>query len=449
MVKTPHILLLLLSSILSHFAVAQSIEFSQNQYHFLFTFQNESFLILDDSVYCVSGEKEGFPKVNNFVMKEFKFVSNDSLGFLKNASSGVVYSFDGNEFKRLDNSFPFKSQYKSFSFIHENNLMDFGGYGLHTYKNIITYFNLNKKETELFKIKTPLPFIPSPRDRMVAQYSNGNLYVGTAHSYPNDREYPYNTSMLVNDFWKFSFSTDEWEKLGDGIFSLPNPYSPLHHYNGNTLIFSTRGIYEYDVQNNILIEYPKADLDVLRNLHMIVTLYDVTFNKALDGFFLVTNKHNRNAEVIFVKRENLLGTERVISPIYKVEEKSEAVLFGGIAGILTVIGVSIVMYRRKKKSLAQRLLMMTSILENELKSEDFKVLIKIASANPNYVNFTDLMDSFPNHLGYESKKKKLRLTLLFLEDYLEDKLKLKSPVFQTRQNLDDRREKQIRLNSNK
>jgi hypothetical protein len=449
MIKALHILLLLLSSIGSHFAVAQSIEFSQNQYHFLFTFQNESFLILDDSVYCVSGDKEGFPKVNDFVMKEFKFVSNDSLGFLKNASSGVVYSFDGNEFKRLDNSFPYKSQFISFSFIHENNLMDFGGYGLHTYKNIITYFNLNKKETELYKVNTPIPFIPIPRDRMVGQYSNGNLYIGTGHGYSYVSENPYDIDIVINDFWKFSFNTNEWEKLGEGMFSPSNPYSVMYDFNGNSLLLSTRGVHEYDIQNNILIDYPNADIDVLKTFHMSATLYDVTYNKMLDGFFMVINKQNRNAGVIFIKRTDFLGTKRVISPIYEANNTSNGVLYA-IIGMLVIITIlSILVYKRKKKTVADLILSMSDELQKELKSEDFKVLIKIASADPGFINYTELMDSFSNQLGYESKKKKLRLTLLFLEDYLEDKLKLESPVFKTRQNVEDKREKQVRLNSNK
>lgn len=442
-----HILLILSTSaiLLSHSGKGQLKEFSQSQYHFLFTFQNDSFLILDDSVYCVSREKDGFPQVNNFIMREYKFVANDSVGYLKNASSGVVYSFDGNEFKRLDNSFQFQSQFKSFSFIHEKNLMDFGGYGLHTFKNIITYFNLNKKETDLYRIKTPLSSIPQPRDRMLGQYSNGEIFIGAGYGYPYEIINPFDTIVLINDFWKFSFKTNEWVKLGDGNFTLPYPYSPLYYFNSNTLAVSGKGVYEFDIQNNILMKYPQADVDVLNTLNFTMYQYDITYNNALDGFFMVINKQDRKAGVIFVKREDFLGPERIVSEIYEKDEKSILVIFGIIMGITALLSFKFIFYVRKKKKLSQIILSLEKELEPELKNEDFKVLMKIALAQNEFVNYTDLMDAFPDYLGYESKKKKLRLTLITLEEYLTNKFKLKPPIFDIRKNIEDKREKQIRL----
>jgi len=420
-------------------------EFSQNQYHFLFSYKSDSYLTLDDSIYCVSGAKEGFPRVNDFAMKEFKFVANDSIGFLKNASSGVVYSFDGTDFIRLDNSFPFKSQYSSFSFIHDNKLMDFGGYGLFTFKNILTYFSLNKKETELYRVKTPISEMPSPRHIIIAQYVGGDLYMGAGLGYPLDKEYPFNEKVILNDYWKFSFNSEEWERLGEGVSGLPSLYSPLHQYNGNTLLISDVGLYEYDIQNNLLINYPKADTDILNTLNVNRTLIDITYNTTLEGFFMVINKQDRNAGVIFVKRDELLGTEKVITKIYEVKETFNAMLLLGSFGFLFFAVTAGIVYNRKKKPIANLLLSMEEELESELKKEDFIVLMKIASANPEYVNYTDLVDAYPDYLGYESKKKKLRLSLVFLEGYLEQKLKIKSPVFKIRKNIEDKREKQVKL----
>jgi hypothetical protein len=276
--------------------------------------------------------------------------------------------------------------------------MDFGGYGLHTYKNIINYFNLNKRETELFKGSTPIPLIPIPRDRMVAQYSNGNLYVGTGHGYSFERENPYGISVLINDFWKFSFNNNEWEKLGEGMFSPSNPYSVMYDFNGNSLLLSTRGVHVYDIQNNILIDYPNANIDMLRTLHMSVTLSDVTYNKMLDGFFMVINKQNRNAGVILIKKTDFLGTERVISKIYEVKNKPNGLIYAILGILFTIItGLSIFFFKRNKKTVADLILCMSDELQNELKSEDFKVLIKIASADPEFINYTELMDSFSNH----------------------------------------------------
>ena len=52
---------------------------------------------------------------------------------------------------------------------------------------------------------------------------------------------------------------------------------------------------------------------------------------------------------------------------------------------------------------------------------------------------------FPEYLGYESKKKKIRQSIITIEEYLNQKFKISTPVFTYRKNIEDRREKQIRI----
>lgn len=118
---------------------------------------------------------------------------------------------------------------------------------------------------------------------MLAQHSKGALFIGTGNGHSYDAENRYCNSFLIHDFWKFSFTTNEWEKLGDGIF------------------------------------------------------------------------------------------------------------------------------------------------------------------HPIILHYTELMDAYSDHLGCESKKKKIRMNLIFLVNYLEHKLKLNSPIFKTRKNNEDKREKQVKL----
>jgi hypothetical protein len=210
-------------------------------------------------------------------------------------------------------------------------------------------------------------------------------------------------------------------------------------------LISNTGLYEYDIPNNLLIKYPKADIDVLRAININRGLFDITYNKSLDGFYTVINKQDRNAEVIFVKREDLLGTEKEVSTIYELTNGDNDSLWIGLTSAFLIGVFAVAILSRKKKTLAGSIISMSSELESELKSEEFKVLMSIASADPDYVNYTALMDAFPDHLGYESKKKKLRMTLIYLEHYLEEKLKIKGPVFKIRKNIEDKREKQIKL----
>jgi hypothetical protein len=85
------------------------------------------------------------------------------------------------------------------------------------------------------------------------------------------------------------------------------------------------------------------------------------------------------------------------------------------------------------------------ILKIELKNEDFLVLKKIIDSHPHYINYSELLDLFPEYLGYESKKKKIRQSIINLEEHLSQKIKVKMPIFIYRKNIEDKREKQIKI----
>ena len=106
----------------------------------LFSFQENSFLISGDSIYTVSDDP-WTAKAHGLENLTYNFVSQGDLAYLVNSSNGVVYSFDEQVFKRLDQSAPFLSQFGHFPFIRSGKLFIFGGYGLFTHKNIITQFN--------------------------------------------------------------------------------------------------------------------------------------------------------------------------------------------------------------------------------------------------------------------------------------------------------------------
>ena len=79
----------------------------------LFSFQENSFLISGDSIYTVSDDPWTF-KAHGLENLTYNFVSHGDIAYLVNSSNGVVYSFEEQVFKRLDQSTPFLSQYGLF-----------------------------------------------------------------------------------------------------------------------------------------------------------------------------------------------------------------------------------------------------------------------------------------------------------------------------------------------
>ena len=79
----------------------------------LFSFQENSFLISGDSIYTVSDDPWTV-KAHGLENLTYNFVSHGDIAYLVNSSNGVVYSFEEQVFKRLDQSTPFLSQYGLF-----------------------------------------------------------------------------------------------------------------------------------------------------------------------------------------------------------------------------------------------------------------------------------------------------------------------------------------------
>lgn len=410
--------------------------------HFLFTYKKSTYLIENDTLHNVSYSQKGFPKLHSLPMKEFKFFETPSIGYLKNASSGIVFSFDGNQFKRVDHSFDFKNQFRSYTFFHHGFLMDFGGYGLHSFKNIITYYNFAKKETELYNQKTPISESPIARDRMLAQYSKGNLFIGQGHGIPSAIEQPYQNAGLISDYWKFSFQDNSWTKLGEGLTEVVYPYDVLYEFNNHALVISDKCVFEADIENNQLISYPNANFSIIKSLNKNNTLSTITFNPSEKGFYFVIDKSNDKSEVLFVKKVDFLGTKKVYSKLYSTNSNLSGVF---LFFVIILIVILVFYYYKSKKSSIHRIEQKINTIEKYLKQEDIVLLNLLISAYPKYINYSTLLDLYPHHLGYESKKKKIRQSIIEIEDCLIRIAKIEGPVFLFRKNIEDKREKQIRI----
>ena len=434
-------ILLFCSLLQISFALGQIKNPPKDDIHFLFTFKNDTYLLENGFIYNLTSPIKLKPKEHNLAMKEFNFVSNGVTGYLKNASSGIVYSFDGINFKRLDNSFDFKSQFRSFSFLHNNIIFDFGGYGLHSFKNILTYFNFAKKETELFNQVSSINESPISRDRMIAQYEENTLFIGPGHGINVDTENPYENASFINDYWKFSFQDKKWQKLGEGTINANYPYDVLYDFNKHSLLISDKGIYEINIKDNLLISYPDANIDIVKSLNKSNTLSSITYNKTKGGFYLIIDKSISSSEVLFVKKADFLGSKKTYNKLYN-QSKFNWIYFTffGITFLIFLIYIFI-----RKKTLIKIINSKMDVLKIELKNEDFMLLKKITDSHPDYINYSELLDLFPEYLGYESKKKKIRQSIINIEEYLSQKTKIKMPIFIYRKNIEDKREKQIRI----
>ena len=74
---------------------------------------------------------------------------NDKI-YLFQKSGGLVYKLFDSEIRRIDNSYEHRLQHKCLEFQHKNKIYRFGGYGFFDRSSILTYFNEENREWELF-----------------------------------------------------------------------------------------------------------------------------------------------------------------------------------------------------------------------------------------------------------------------------------------------------------
>jgi hypothetical protein len=408
---------------------------------FLFSFKDKSYLISGDSIYSSSKTNEWNGTKHHLEINNYVFFENNYDGYLMHNSGGIIYQFDGIKFDRIDDSYIFNSQYESFPFLYDNNIYNFGGYGLFTYKNIFTYFNLSKKETEIESIKTPLSKHPVGRKKMFSQLEGNELFIGPGLGYNPDIENSYKKSKFIEDYWKFDLIEKEWFKLGDGTPYFKNKtYHLVYHFKNKTLALTEYNIFEIDIKNNNITFYKNSNLDFIKSIKKDRGRYLITYNKSKKGFYAILDKGNAKDKLTFITTNALLGIPNIKEKLYKKDDNS-ILLFGTGGSILLIIFVFVFL----KKTNIQKIKLKRKKIREQLTNEEEQLLFIIEECYPNYIKFPDLMDVFDSHLSYENKKKKLRTALYQIEVKIGKTLKMKSKIFIERKNKEDLRIKEIKI----
>ena len=437
MYKLYFIIFLLIS--LKVFSQTKNPEIRANS--FLFSFKDKSYLISGDSIYCNSKTLEWKGTKHHLEINDYVFFENNSKGYLMHNSGGIIYHFDGIKFYRLDDSFIFNSQYESFPFLYDNSIYNFGGYGLFTFKNILTYFNLSKKETEILSIKTPLSKQPVGRKKMFTQLDGNELFIGPGLGYNPDIENGYKKSQFIEDYWKFDLIEKEWLKLGEGTSYLKNEiYHLVYHFKNKTLALTEDNIFEIDIKNNYISFYENSNIDFIKSIKKDRGRYLITYNKSKKGFYTILDKADAKDKLTFITSNDLLGTPNSNIELYNKQENS-ILLFGTGGLILLIIFIFVFL----KQTNIQKIKLKRMKIKELLSTEEEELLCLIEAHYPNYIKFPDLMDVFDPHLSYENKKKKLRTALYQIEEKIGKTLKLKSKIFIERKNKEDLRIKEIKI----
>ncbi len=221
---------------------------------------SEPILILGDSILYKGKplqQKKYLHSQYPSVIKDYFPFTIQSKTYLVHRGCGPVLEFRNDSIVRIDNSFPHQNQYFASPFTYNNTIYLFGGYGLFTYKNILTKYNFKTKEWEE---EETFGTTPSPRRFALNIVINKDLYLFSG--YEKDEANFLENKAVSPIVWKLHLPTMEWSELGkfndnlkinskDGIATqfIANDklyIIPLMEYNL---------VYEIDTKNNTITTF--------------------------------------------------------------------------------------------------------------------------------------------------------------------------------------------------
>lgn len=424
--------------------------FSIRDNSFSFSFKNEYFVLTPDSLYSSIDGILWQAVPNTFGLRQMKlsFVEESTTGYLFHQSGGKIVTYDGSDFKEYHSSEESRNQYSSLPFIHAKTPHIFGGLGLFTHKNIIVYFDKLKRDWAKVLPKTPISGYPQARFNLTGSYTGDQLFVGPGTGVDEERESSESHQIQLNDFWRFDFITREWSLLGKLQNEIDlQKYHIINNYRDGALLLGVSDAYYFNMRDNKLYHYKSVDGIMLGEAanNFSIPVY-VSYNNHSDKFTLLVLREDGYRMPLVVNSDRILGSEVTESNLYEPPLSKSIFLLAALLLLVTSIALYFGFKRRgKEKTPYEKVSNSIVDLEKTLTSEEFNILKMIINKHPDPVQFLDLMSMFDQKMSYESHKKRLRSSLLSLEDKVKKHLHTNADVFEITRSKEDRRNKQIKV----
>ncbi|MFM2367920.1 MAG: hypothetical protein RL619_216 [Bacteroidota bacterium] len=434
---------------------AQDIRFDENCVLFQDAKTSLPVLILEDSI-LYKGNPLTKTKYNHTPYPDelLRYISYSIKGktFLVQGGSGPVLEYRNDSIVACNKTPIFQNQIGSAKFVYKNELHFFGGYGLFTYKNIVTKYDATNKDW--IQVQTFGDEIPSPRSAFYSCLVNENLYVfGGIEDDPAN--FP-NFKKCDNTIWRLHLPTMHWDKMGKFNSSLlgTNTFSTFPANDKLYLIsISAYGTaYEVDIVKNTIKKFaPKT----------LIKPTQIYFDNTKKELVCVTWISNGKYKLFQANLKTFLGKpieeSEFIMPFY---EELTTTSFGfGIGILFIVLGITIFL----KKHKTNRLLPFNGIvfkketgncyyknkLIDNLEEPELRILLYLIENAMRFVPLNELnhlFDNANNADNFSSIVKRRELTLAGLLQKLSNLTNIpEKELLMNRKNPDDKRIKEIRI----
>lgn len=400
----------------------------ESSFSFISLPEGEGFKIITNSkVYFTQDAINFTEREHNFQLdvQDFIMFPNTDNIFI-HRGGGLVYQFKNDSLLRLDNSYMWRSRYKSALFIKNDTIALVGGLGEFNEAKNIVYYNTFLREWHEYKIK-----INQFEDRVLrVQYdsiSDKLIGLSTDESVIKYFEYEFQkglyTDVILNvNFNPFYRNYPLWPQYTEPLF--------------------------FDEDDNIIKWNLKEKSYTLCNLSTYNDdLKDgkdfINFNP-ISKVFLV---YDKNLKTLLTINEDLLFAQPVKTVSFQLTQDANKNNFLIIPLIIILIGLTFLVLIRRR-SVAKVVLSKKEEILAELSEAEAIIFNKIVECDPKPIELTELQQDFEPQLTYESRLKKLRKCLNSIENLAREKASVSNSkaVFIHIQSREDKRIKLIRLN---
>jgi hypothetical protein len=376
----------------------------------------------------------------------------NKTNYLVDEGCGPVVVFKDSTFTRIDRSFKHKNQYGGIPFTHDNKIHVWGGYGLFTFKNIITSYSRTLKEWSFIDAKNSN--LIKPRYEAFSLKIGDKLYVFGGNNNPTSNV--IDVVPIVDDtLYTLDLATMTWQK-GNPI-SLSEHATEWERDLRKSYAFQVGDkLYILNLTNNL------TEINIFENT--IKTFYNTDFKTIRSIIY-----HPKTKQVSYVY--NTAGNENKIttqsfkdfkgnliksSPFYK-QKKDKYYTIYAVAIIFVLLVLYLVIrhfksYKKPKQKLVfesskQRFKFKTKVLT--LSSTETNIL-KIFAANGNtFTPLTALNDIVSLDFDSNTHTTLLKRRELILKDLVVELatiLKIpKKELIIERRNEQDKRIKEIKF----
>ena len=391
---------LLLSVFITSLAFAQDVLLTVNNYekYDLNIISNEVNVFVDDSVYVLSNKGIIASKSNRFNNLDINQI-NDSV--YKNPGGGSLYKMDSkHQFKRiLHKPRMEQSFFGSASFVRNDTILQYGGYGNFSYKNDLIFVDSNLGTWEYYPYTHTNKIKPSVGTAQYYTLNDNKLII--AKIVTESPEGDQDDHVILNEVWEFSFDKKTWKFKGHFDFinqfkgSMRIMFDDGDHYFANTLFNTYLTI---DLKNNIWAEY-----------HALTSLQNKirAIKKLNNYYYLINQKSGKSIQLLRVSSNQLLSKKIQEGKI--LANKTSILLIISLLIVCLILCTFFLFYIRKSKvNNITRLSNFKTSYHHLLSVNEILLIDDLISNYPSGVSYKNISSYFDDNLNYETVKLKTR-----------------------------------------